>query len=673
MQTCRLPEAPDIGDYDTEEAFPALRFQRPVWVGVAPGDAETMYVVEQGGTIYAFDRRREVVEAEVFLRVPEVTRDGNEEGLLGLAFHPDYAANGRLFVYNSVGRPDCPDDARRCSRISEFRRDPENPRRAQLGSQRVLLEVPQPSSNHNGGDLHFGPDGRLYASLGDGGGAGDRPNNAQNTNNLLGTILRIDVDEVPEGATYGIPPGNPFADGVGGRPEIWAWGLRNVWRMAFDPSTGLLWAGDVGQGAFEEIDVIVSGNYGWRGREGFVCFDDPLCDGDYIPPVHAYPRGEGTSVTGGLVYRGARLPALWGAYVFGDYGSGAVWALVEGEAVRLTSVGAGAVTAFGRDHDGSLYVASFRARGILRLVRREPVAGAQIPELLSETGCFADTAAHTVAPGLVPYEVNVALWSDGARKLRFAALPAGERARYRGADGFEMPRGTVLLKTFLAPGGRRIETRMLTRQAGGWRGFTWRWNDAQDDARLVVGGLDERVDDLDWRYPSEVECDQCHTDAAGFTLGWRARQLAGLFERDGVVYEQLAALQARGYVEGVPEAPPAFPRLDDEEAPVPDRARAYLDVNCANCHRPEGPTNSSIDLRARRPLADAGVCDVEPELGALGLLDARVIAPGAPARSVLLQRMARRGPAQMPPLGTARPDLDALDLVEAWIGALACP
>ena len=330
VQTCRLPEAPDIGDYDTEEAFPALRFQRPVWVGVAPGDAETMYVVEQGGTIYAFDRRREVVEAEVFLRVPEVTRDGNEEGLLGLAFHPDYAANGRLFVYNSVGRPDCPDDARRCSRISEFRRDPENPRRAQLGSQRVLLEVPQPSSNHNGGDLHFGPDGRLYASLGDGGGAGDRPNNAQNTNNLLGTILRIDVDEVPEGATYGIPPGNPFADGVGGRPEIWAWGLRNVWRMAFDPSTGLLWAGDVGQGAFEEIDVIVSGNYGWRGREGFVCFDDPLCDGDYIPPVHAYPRGEGTSVTGGLVYRGARLPALWGAYVFGDYGSGAVWALVEG-------------------------------------------------------------------------------------------------------------------------------------------------------------------------------------------------------------------------------------------------------------------------------------------------------------------------------------------------------
>ena len=672
-QTCRLPEAPEPGAFRSENAFANLRFDRPLWVGVAPGDAETLYVMEQGGTVHAFDNREDVPRAEVFLRVPQVTRDGNEEGLLGLAFHPDYAANGRLFVYNSVAAPNCPDGARRCSRISEFRRDAEDARRAVVGSQRVLLEFSQPASNHNGGDIHFGPDGRLYISVGDGGGAGDRSNHAQNTDNLLGTVLRIDVDAVPEGESYGIPADNPFADGVDGRPEIWAWGLRNPWRMSFDPATGMLWAGDVGQGAFEEIDVVVSGNYGWRGREGFVCYDDRQCDGDYIQPVFAYPRGDGVSVTGGLVYRGARLPELWGRYVFGDYGSGNVWALHEGEAQRLTGLGVGSVSAFGSDHAGRLYLTNFRTGRVERLTRRDPPEGEPIPERLSETGCFADVSTHTMAAGVVPYGVNVPLWSDGATKLRYAALPTGESAQYRASDAFSMPVGTVLIKTFLTPGARRIETRLLARQSTGWRGFTWRWNEAQDEAFLLEGALDEEVEGLAWHYPSRVECDQCHTAAAGHVLGWRARQLAGRFEHDGVEYDQLSALEARGYVQAVAEDPPAFPRLSDPEAGRQARARAYLDVNCAMCHRPGGPANARIDLRARAELRDAHVCDQPPEQGGLGLDDPRIIAPGEPARSVLLDRMRRRDAEGMPPLGTNLSDAEAVQLVEDWIRALECP
>ncbi len=282
------------------------------------------------------------------------------------------------------------------------------------------------------------------------------------------------------------------------------------------------------------------------------------------------------------------------------------------------------------------------------------------------------TASHTTAPGLVPYDVNAPLWSDGVAKQRYLALPAGAQARWSGEDGpLSLPVGTVLVKTFTAPGGRRIETRMLTRQAGGWRGFTWRWNDEQTDALLVAGGLNEEVAGLQWRYPSAIECDLCHTAAAGFVLGPRPQQLAGRFELDGVEYDQLAALVERGYLD---RAGPVTPlaRPGDEGAPLGDRARAWLDANCSSCHRPDGPAYASIDLRARTPLSETEACDVAPSQGDLGLEDARIIAPGDPDRSVLAARIASLGPRRMPPLGTARVDEQGLALVRAWISAAAC-
>ncbi len=714
---CRLPDVP-LGDLELAEVFPALDFDRPLWVGAAPGEPGTLYVAEQGGRVWSFDARDDVAERHEFLRLA-VNRAGNEEGLLGLAFHPRYAENGRLFVYYTGTRDTCPGGAGRCSVVAERRRgEPE---------ERRLLVFPQPYSNHNGGDLQFGPDGHLYIASGDGGSGGDPLRQGQDTFSTLGKILRIDVDAAParpaeppaercddscrsmadgecdDGAQdaqfdvclygtdcadcgprpnpdagpprYAIPPGNPFADGLEGRPEVYAWGLRNPWRMRFDAVTGALWVGDVGQDREEEVDKITApGNFGWNVREGMRCYRAQECAREgLIDPVWSYGHDQGQSITGGLVYRGADLPELWGAYLFADYGSGRVWALRERPDappdVRLLTQGA-QITSFGEDAAGRVLLTSFGARrSLLTLRRREPAEAPPLPQLLSETGCFADTAAHRVAPGVVPFDVNVPLWSDGADKARFIALPPGTRATFRADGAWELPVGTVLLKTFIRDG-RRLETRLITRGASGWHGYTWRWNAEQTDAELLDGALDAD----DWHFPSPAECDRCHTPAAGFTLGWRTSQLARASSLDGVDYDQVAALAAAGYVDGVPDGPlVAHPRPDDDAAPLADRARALLEANCAMCHAPGGPANARLDLRAATPLAETGLCDA-PGQGDLGLAGARIVTPGDPERSVLHARMTRRGEGQMPPLATLRVDEAGADLVRRWIASLpSCP
>ncbi len=696
-RTCALPEAPPIGRYAVERAFPGLAFQRPIWLGTAPGEPEAIYVAEQGGTIWAFDDDPDVAERSRVLELP-VLRSNNEEGLLGLAFHPDYADNGRLFVNYSTNA--CP-GSRRCSVVAEFARADE--RVADPDSEVVLLRVDQPYGNHNGGDLRFGPDGLLYISLGDGGSGGDPQGNGQNPETLLGSILRIDVDRAADdpacpGCRYAIPPDNPFADGVGGAPEVWAWGLRNVWRMAFDDLSGALWAADVGQNAVEEINRITGpGDFGWNIMEGDDCYGPiQACrDAEGLePPVWTYRHPTGESVTGGLIYRGPRLPELWGAYVFGDYVSGRLWALRPGDdGPVVEEVGnRRQVTHFGADAAGRMYLTSFAANlPIGRLVPVEPPDGSPFPERLSETGCFADVATHTLAPGVVPYRVNRPFWSDGADKLRAVALPEGARVTVDPDDpegGYRFPVGAVLIKSFALdavdddgqPAAPIVATRLLTRQATGWRGFVYRWDDALGDGVLLDGPARTayRAADgpHDWIHPSRVECNQCHTAAAGEALGWRTRQLAGVFELDGVRYDQLPALVEAGVLEAAPGQPAAHPRPVDgalDGAALEAAARATLDVNCAPCHQPGGGANAGLDLRAQVPLVDTGLC-AAPGQGDLGIDDARLIAPGDRGRSVVLQRMLRRDGQGMPPLGSARIDDAAVARVGQWIdGLAACP
>jgi quinoprotein glucose dehydrogenase len=284
----------------------------------------------------------------------------NEEGLLALAFHPKYAENGRLFVYYAAKDP-------RRTVLSEFRVSADNRDAADPASEKVILEVEQPWGNHEGATVLFGPDGFLYVSYGDGGSAGDPHNNGQNLGTLLGSIIRIDVDRSEDGRAYAIPADNPFVGRNGARGEIWAYGLRNVWRMSFDRETGDLWAGDVGQDRWEEIDLITKGgNYGWRVREGMHAFRGGEAEGrEFIDPVVEYSHREGLSVTGGYVYRGSEHPKLRGVYLYADYVTGKVWGLryengsVAANGEILVSNRRYFVSSFGEDESGELYVCAF--------------------------------------------------------------------------------------------------------------------------------------------------------------------------------------------------------------------------------------------------------------------------------------------------------------------------
>jgi glucose/arabinose dehydrogenase len=338
-------------EVELRRVFADSRFTRPLYLTHAGDHRGRVFIAEQPGTIRVLGEG----EDQVFLDLRGKVNDGpNEAGLLGLAFHPRYPENGRFFAYYTYGDL--------VSRFSEFRVSAD-PDQADPASERVFLEVRQPAGNHNGGQLAFGPDGYLYLGLGDGGGANDQYGNGQNRQTLLGAILRLDVDRTQEGLEYAIPPDNPFAGNAEGwREEIWAWGLRNPWRFSFDRLTGRLWAGDVGQGRWEEVDLVErGGNYGWNVMEGAHCFSPSAnCDTTGLRmPVAEYGHGEGRSITGGYVYRGARLPGLAGVYVYGDYVSRQIWGLryEEGRVVedQPLALCPSPIASFGEDEAGELY------------------------------------------------------------------------------------------------------------------------------------------------------------------------------------------------------------------------------------------------------------------------------------------------------------------------------
>jgi glucose/arabinose dehydrogenase len=341
------------------QVFTGLTFAEPTVLKQAPGDDSRWFVGEKGGFIRVFANNPSSSSAELFLDISAAVNASGEGGLLGFAFHPDFPITPEVFVsYTQTGAP-------LVSYVSRFF-STDNGQTLLAGSEEIILTVLQPQTNHNGGDVHFGPDGYLYVGFGDGGGSGDPQGNGQDDTNLHGTIVRIDVDGA---APYEVPPTNPNAlsancpQGYGGAPcaEIYAWGLRNPWRMSFDSVTGKLWTGDVGQGDWEEIDVIESGeNYGWNEREGAHCFNPATgCRTVFTDPITEYGRSQGRSVTGGYVYRGNAIADLVGWYVFGDFASGNLFAIPEDAAAGITpevllDTGRN-IVAFGEGIDGELY------------------------------------------------------------------------------------------------------------------------------------------------------------------------------------------------------------------------------------------------------------------------------------------------------------------------------
>ena len=344
---------PPSGDsLSITEAFPILSFDRPVDLQHAGGDK--LYVVEQPGIIRMVDNGPTADEKLIFLDIQDRVDDrDNEEGLLGLTFHPDFNTNGYFFVNYTTNQS--------TTRISRYQADPDDPQVALTSSETIIMEFDQPFGNHNGGQICFGPDGYLYVAVGDGGSGGDPQNNGQDRSTLLGSVLRIDIDRVEGNKNYAIPTDNPWVNNTNNyREEIFAYGLRNPWRMSFDPKSGQLWAADVGQGDYEEIDIIQKGgNYGWDILEGPDCFQNSGCDPDqFTEPYFYYQHSNGNlSITGGYVYRGS-IVSLEGYYVYADYESGRIWALpAEGtdpQEVLLFDTNY-SISTFGIDHQGELY------------------------------------------------------------------------------------------------------------------------------------------------------------------------------------------------------------------------------------------------------------------------------------------------------------------------------
>ena len=689
--SCLAGERPSAEvEVELERVFADVSMSQPVGLYQAPDEEGFWYVVQRDGVVFRFhedERARERLEVLDYRQEVNASL-GGELGLLGLAFHPQFASNRRAFISYTYGSSPVRSRVSEITALDGGQFDPL--------SERVVMEIEQPYRNHNGGMIAFGPDRLLYIAMGDGGSARDPLNHGQNTLTPLGAILRVDVDnEEP----YTIPQDNPFAqDTSRGLPELYAWGLRNPWKMSFDLKSGELWAGDVGQGAQEEVNLIeLGGNYGWKVREGELCHGDhPECETrlDLIAPRAVYGRDEGKSITGGYVYHGAAIPSLQGRYLYGDFVSGTIWSLgydaVTGEArdeVLLPSTGL-AISSFAQDRaSGEVFVIDMAPGagepGVYRIAPQqnapESPGRLDLPALLSETGCVDPREHKEPAAGLIPYAPKAPFWSDGATKQRFIALPDGEVIERDVASGaLKFPPGTVLVKHFDRDG-KRVETRLFARHEDGvWAGYTYAWRADQSDAELLKAGElrgDAAGTGEPWRYPSRAQCLSCHNAAAGHVLGFDLLQLAerplDYTEGRG---DQLRTLDHLGLfspplLDPIEEMP-ALVDPFDESADLSKRARAYLHTNCASCHLPEGPARGELDLRALVPLAQTGGCDEAPLLDTLGLDEARLIAPGEAARSVLWQRMVRDDVRRMPSEAGLLIDKEGAALIAAWIEAL---
>jgi uncharacterized repeat protein (TIGR03806 family) len=673
--------------------FPALTFDQPLLMLQAPGDDSRWFVLEKGSGSNATARVRvfandaAVGTATNFASV--VVNASSEGGLLGMAFHPSFASNGQVFLSFTEGSP-------MVSRIARYT-IAAGGATLDMTTRTNVISVNQPNTNHNGGYIAFSPsDGYLYAGFGDGGGGGDPNSTGQDTTDLLGAFLRLDVNAAQP---YAIPADNPFAGqatcsadhnvSANSCPEIYAWGFRNPWRWSFDRSNGDLWAGDVGQGAFEEVDRVArGGNYGWDCREGTASFSgtqssvcSTLPGGGFTNPVHQYGRSLGQSVTGGFVYRGSALPALVGSYLFADYETGRIW--------RLVSNGSGGFTAeelldtnlsiasFAEGDDGELYVVDLVGGGLHKIVDGAgPPAGPPVPTLLSATGCVDASNPRAPASGLVPYDVAAAFWSDGAAKERWLGIPNGTSISVGGDGDFTFPNGAVLMKHFRL-NGTLVETRLFMRHPDGdWAGYSYEWNAQQTDATLVQGGKTVPVGSQSWIFPSGNDCLTCHTTAAAFALGLESAQLNHDFTyaSTGRTANELRTLDSVAMFTsplGDPAVQPSMPSPSDTGASLGARARAYLHTNCAHCHRSGGPTSVSLDLRYSLLLSSTAACDVAPTAGDSGIGSAaRIIAPGNPDASVLLERMNRRDAGGMPPLASNVVDAEGVSLIRDWIASL---
>lgn len=700
--TSRIAGSPDPpAPYRLENAFPGLRFDEPLAM-TFDAASNRFFVAERFGKIFSFVNDPATSKKDLVVDIGRT--------VYGLALHPRFPANGQFFVTSIVDPANPSPQGTRVARYTT---------RGGKQSEEILIEWP--SGGHNGGCLRFGPDGFLYIVAGDGSGIADQLETGQNVGDLLASILRIDVDRAEAGRRYAIPADNPFVGKAGARPEIWAYGLRQAWKFSFDRKNGNLWAGEVGQDIWESIHLIQKGgNYGWSVNEGRHPFrpQRPKGPTPILSSVVEHHHTEFRSITGGYIYEADRLAELKGAYIYGDYDTGKVWSFqwdgAKATAHRELADTQLRIVEFAQDAAGEVLAVDHIGGSIYRLAPAPPAPSdaPRFPRKLSETGLFTSTRELKPAPGLIPYSVNSALWSDGARKDRYMALPGESKIEYNtvtypqpspGAQpGWRFPDGAVMVKTFSLEmeagnpaSARRLETRLLRHElipgnedvgSHVWTGYVYVWNQDQSDAELLeAAGADREYVIKDakapggerkqvWHFPSRSECTLCHNTSAKYVLGVDTLQLNRDHDYGGVVANQLATLDHLGvFTKPLPAPPEKLPRLPDyvdKRASLDDRARAYLHSNCAHCHRKWGGGNAEFQLLYNLPLAETGTAGVAPAHGKLDLPDPHLLTPGRPEQSMIYHRMGRLGLGRMPHVASNVVDRDATKLIREWIAKM---
>ena len=741
--TLTLPaDLPSATGYTTANALGSLTFSNPIAVRAQPGNANRLFVVERNGTIQLVDLSASPMTKTLFLNLAAYLtaqgtplRTDGECGFLSMEFHPNFAQNGYFYVFYSFNSA----HGQLHERVARFTVNgtPATATSADTSTHLPLITQYDGATNHNGGDLHFGPaDGYLYISVGDEGNANDSFDNARHINkDFFGAILRIDVDNKPGSlapnphtqaqstdypsainpGTYSIPPDNPFIGATSHhhetfaantvRTEIWATGLRNPFRFSFDPPTGRLFAGDVGQNAWEEVDILTAGSdSGWSVYEGNhqgPNYDATLPISSFLFPIYDYPHDgvddahysanfRGNVITGGVIYRGPQFTELYENYIFCDEGSGNIWALqppAGAGAWTVKRLGSNsAVVAFGTDpRNGDLLLVDIT--GQVKHLVRSGTTGTPPPALLSQTGAFSDLATLTPNTGIVPYTPNVSFWSDYAQKSRWFSIKNLTDKMVFSADGnWTLPTGQVWVKHFDLPlersnpngASRRIETRFLVKTASNVYGITYKWRSDNSDADLVAESGEDVTYPITingnpatqtWHYPSRNECLTCHTPVAGGALSFNTRQLNASHVYGAQTQNQIQALSNAGYftaaVSGVNNLPRFF-RSDETSQSYEARARSYFAVNCVQCHQPGGAALGNWDARPTTPTDSANMIN-GALVDQLGDSANRFVKPNDLAHSVAFRRVRGTDAPRMPPLATNERDLDAEALLSAWI------
>jgi len=687
-----------------------------------------LYIVGRAGQIKYIDPTVKTDTGKLFIDISQGLFTGQDSGLMNMAFHPQYGQAGSpnrnyfyLFYVANLGTT-------QAVRLSRFTAT-EGQNTANKSTEQILIQEPLPDTYHRGGGMTFGKDGFLYVSFGEYG----NPNNAQDfTNHIAGGVIRIDVDQDATkshaiknksqgvNANYFIPNDNPFVGQAGVLEEYWTKGERNPHRLTMDSATGRLFTGNVGgntDASQEEVnEVVKGGNYGWPFREGKrdlgawtfqsttkgyqvtgkpaqlmgtlqdanLVLDRPnSCIGVDTQCPNIGNTTNGKCIIGGYVYRGTALPDLAGKYILGDCNLGVVWATADerahGPIQQLFTSPFITIVTFGQDRDGELYLAGVNGQ-VYKIVPTGPPVG-DPPALISKLGVFTDLATMTPAPGVIPYDMSSPLWSDGAKKARWMIVPNDTKQQIDvTSDGsWTFPVGTVFVKHFeleQAGGARhRLETRFLVHAKDDrYYGVTYRWRADNSDADLQdANSFREKVGEQTWHYPSRSECGRCHNSDANYVLGPKTAQFNRplYYAASGLTANMVSTLQGLGMFKTplMPASLPQMPTLHEGTAFAQDRARAYLDANCAQCHRPDGPARGNWDGRFSTQLDMQNLVGADP-VEAAGIAGAKVLAPQNPASSILFKRLSALDGTAMPPLAKSILDDSALSVFSAWVAAM---